>query len=446
MRPPPRATVLIALAAIAAVALTYFDALRIGFLLDDYLLLRARPWAELRQVWHSAWDITGATPAFYRPLAVWADAGAFAWLGFNERGLHLLALTELAIGAWLIGEFVRRETTSVWLGVYAAILIAVHPAISRSAGPWWYLQNHRLSLIATGLTLLLWVRQRRSLELAQWWPILACIIAGSWLKEDLLLLAPVLLIFQWWRSRTIGDVPAPSRLLTMQVTVGIAIWFSVRWWLLGRIAGTPIGGPDGTLIDQVRHAGRGLWLTFIRIAPMNGPVLTIHHIATALLAAISIVGCWQWRSGASAHSRLLMGYGIAAGLVFNSLVALASSHTRYHLITVGAVLWLVGIAAHWRDARAGVASATWRVVGAMALVCSFALVSRASIDVMRPCTPDNLQSDASLRAWLIGVPAWHDTWGVRWLDDKSARCANGTYLPVTEAIPDLISRLQRGER
>lgn len=177
-----RATIVVAAIALIAVGLTYFGTGNLGFFWDDYFLLRPRPWSELFRVWHGSWDATGIVPAFYRPLAVWTDTAAFAVFGFNEHALRACALLELATGAWLIGEFVRRESTSTWLGAYAAALYAVHPAVSASAGPWWFEQNHRLSVICVGAALLAWQSRRQTLSWLGWWPVHAWILAGSLFK------------------------------------------------------------------------------------------------------------------------------------------------------------------------------------------------------------------------------------------------------------------------
>lgn len=237
MKPYPRAAIVIAIVAILAVALTYFDAARLGFFWDDYLILRPRPWTELLRVWHGSWDTTGIVPLFYRPLAVWTDTAAFTLLGFDERWLRLTALVELGLGAWLVGLFVYREAASVWLGAFASALFAVHPAVSQSAGPWWFEQNHRFSVILVALALLAWQSRRSALTWISWWPIHLSILVGSWFKEDVLALAPLLLVLQWWRARVAADIPRLTPRFVAAVTAAWALWFGFRWWLLGVVAG-----------------------------------------------------------------------------------------------------------------------------------------------------------------------------------------------------------------
>lgn len=445
-----RATIVVAAIAIVVVALTYFDAGWLGFFWDDYLLLRPRPWSELLRVWHGSWDQTGIVPAFYRPLAVWTDTAAFAVFGFNEPALRACALLELAVGSWLIGEFVRRESASVWLGVFTAALYASHPAVSASAGPWWFEQNHRLSVICAGAALLAWQSRRAQTRWLAWWPVHLWILIGSWFKEDVLVLAPLVLLFQWWRARTTADLERPSARFVGQVGAAWAVWLGARWWLLGQIAGEPIGGPLGGWMDRAHHAVRGLWLTFGRVRAMQGEVAGVHQVTTVLLIAVSIAGLVAWRTNASARARVLMGYGLIAGLAFNAPVAVASFATRYHLIAIGAVLFLAGAAIASHDATAG-AARRWarRIVVPLtcaALLLCFSLSSRASVNFYRPCTRANLQLDDQLRDWLRRTDAWRDSWILPWLDAKARLCDANAYRRIDAVIPDVLRDVREGRR
>lgn len=445
MKRLPTATIVIALVAIIAVGLTYFDAARLGFFWDDYLILRPRHWSELLRVWHGSWDATGYSEPFYRPLAVWTDTAAFAAFGFNEPWLRLTALAELAAGALLIGEFVRRETASTAAGSYAALLYAIHPAVSQSAGPWWFEQNHRLSIICAGLALLAWQSRRAQLSWRHWWPVHAAILAGSWFKEDVVVLAPVLLLFQWWRARTLRDEPAPTLRFASHVAAGWAVWFLIRWSLLGSVIGRPIGGPTDEWTDRLHHAGRGLWLTFLRVRAMQGEVAPVHQVATVAMAIALIATVWIWRL-ASARARTLLGYGVIAGLICNVPVAFASFPTRYHLIALGAVLLLAGLALAWTDrARHSRGLASVRV-GCAVLAALLVFSSRANMQIYAPCTAANLHLDFQLRIWLERLPNWHDSWILSWLDVKRTRCAEGRYVAITEAIPDVLRDVREGRR
>ena len=440
-----RAAVVIALAAILAVAATYAGTGALGFFWDDYLLLRPRPWAELLRVWHGSWDITGYSPPFYRPLAVWADTAAFSLFGFNESWLRFVALAELAVGASLVGQFVRREGAGIWFGALAAVLYAVHPAVSASAGPWWFEQNHRLAVICAVTALLTWQSRRAALSWRAWWPVHVWILAGSLFKEDVLVLAPVLLLFQWWRARLLRDVPFPSLMFIGRISAGWAAWFMARWWLLGAIAGAPIGGPDGTLADAVRHGLRGMWRVFIEVRAMQGESLITHQIATLLLIVVSLAGVTAWWLGASNRARLLMGQGLALGLGANVLAAIASFPTRYHLMAIGGVLLLSGALVAWHDRFTGPRRPTVAIM-AVALALSFSTASRASVWLYRPCTSANLHLDTQLRVWLEGVPAWRSSWILPWLDEKAQRCADGRTVVLTDAIPDVLADVKAGRR
>lgn len=446
MRPTARATAVIALVASLVVTCAYAGSGPLGFIWDDYLLLRPRPWAELLQVWRGSWDTTGIVPVFYRPLAVWSDAAAFTLLGFNETALRAVALIEWAIGGWLIGLFVRREASSLPIGALATALYLAHPMAASSAGPWWFVQNHRLEVIAVACALLAWQSRRDTLTWRRWWPVHALILVAGLFKEDALMLAPVLLALQWWRSKTMRDVPAPTWRFAGAVAAGWAAWFVMRWQLLGAIAGTPIGGPDGTLGDQARHAVRGLWRVFIEMRAMQGEALDPHRLATMCVAGACLAGAAAWIRGASARARLLMGQGLVAALAFNLLVALASFPTRYHLIVLGATLWFCGAAAAWHDGATSNAGRAAAIAVGLVLVVTLTLASRTSMQIYRPCTPANLHLDVQLRDWIERTPAWRDTWILPWLDEKARRCASGQTVILSDAIPEVLADVREGRR
>lgn len=429
------------LAAAASVALTYAATGPLGLIWDDYIVLRPRDWSELLRVWHGSWDLSGIVPTFYRPLAVWTDTAAYYAFGFNEAALRFIALAQLAIGAALFGEFVRREADSLVLGAFAAAAYAAHPVVSASAGPWWFEQNHRLAVICVAAALLSWQSRRTSLAWISWWPAHAWILAGSLFKEDVLTLSPLLLVLQWWRARTMRDVARPSAVLIGATAGAGAAWFALRWWLLGAIASGPIGLAQPTTTDIAHNMGRGLWMTFVRIRPSFGraDVPLAHDVISVVLISALLIGAWMWRRGAAPTATLLMGYGAATALAFNVLVSIASSPTRYQFIAMGAVLFLAGVVAALTSARIATAAA-------IVVVLSLSAAARANISIYRACSVANIQLDIVVRDWFADNARWQNSWVLRWFDVKSDNCIAGGYIPIADAIPDVLRDVREGKR
>jgi hypothetical protein len=435
----------VAVTALAAVWITYFGTLRFDFIWDDYITLRPREWAELASVWHGPWDPTGLWPAFYRPLAVWADASAFSLLGFDAPALHTVALAELAIGAALAGRFVQRETDSLWLGIFTAALFAVHPAVSMSAGPWIFEQNHRLSVIAVTAALIAWQSRRGRVVFLGWWPVHAWILAGSLFKEDVWMAEPAILALQWWRSRTIGDIPEVSRRILLTTGAWCVAALTVRSVLLGGIAGWPMGAVTAQLADIVRHAIRGPVLTLIWFRGMDGQLTSWHFAASA--AACIVIGLALLtirRAPAGSRRTALAGTGAILLVSFGLPLVIASHPTRYHLLALGASIALAGCVALINSSRVG--HPRIAAIGAVVLVVLFAAVSRHNVGFYQPCAPDTRLTDISIRQWMGANPVWRSSWVLEWLDEKWRLCDAGAYRPFPEAMPELARSVRAGER
>ncbi len=213
MTTPPLSRPTLGLLAIGALALalaTHALTLRFALQPGDYALLRPFTQGESLAVLSGPWAAADSgLGAYYRPAAAILFGGLFEILGVHARWLHALALLEVAAVIWFAALFAAREG-GVRAGIVTGLLFAVHPllpgAASVSAGALATLT----SLALAGLALLRWQRARTDLRLLAWWPIFALIGIGTFVREDLIVLAPALLLLQWWRARNIGDVRPPN--------------------------------------------------------------------------------------------------------------------------------------------------------------------------------------------------------------------------------------------
>lgn len=410
----------------------------VPFIWDDFIVLRPHSWAELAGVWHGPWDPTGIVPAFYRPLSVWANAAGFAVAGFHPHLLLGIALVELAAGAALLGLVVTRETATPATGAFMAAAYALHPSVALSAGPIWFEQNHRWSVIAVAAALLAWQRVRADDTWRAWWPVHLWIWIGSLFKEDVLVTLPVIAAWQWWRARVDGGAPVRWRVHAPWLIVWTG-WMLARWWLLGTIAGRPFGGPD-TLADAAYSFALGPWSVLLRHRTFYWEQFAAHDWSVGIPA---LVGAWavlRWRT-LGGPARSLIGAGAIALVSYNVLLALGSSETRYHLLVAGAMLAVSG-AVHGLSVRHGN-----RIAAAVAIVALAAVAagSTATLRDLRPCTGTDLTLNDSTRGWLAGAGR-SDHWAFEWLDLKTRSCASGRAPAFIDAMPALAADIAAGRR
>ena len=256
-----------------------------GLVWDDVVALRARPAAEIAAAWTGPWVSAGVWPDFYRPLAIALYAAAFRLLGHNTVALHAANLTALLAGAWMLLAFVRRETESAPLALVAAALLVMHPETPSSLAAWISQQFHLAALLCTLSGALIWQRVRRRGTIA-WMLVLVPLTIGVLVKEDVLMVAPTLLAWQWIRRRMVGDVPAPTIVVLSLVAVWMAAYGVVRTLALGGL-----GGYDTPTLSR------------LALNVVAGPLFTFamqwtpsaHGLSAAIGVGLVLLAVFAWR-------------------------------------------------------------------------------------------------------------------------------------------------------
>ena len=419
----------IAVAAIVAVALLTAGMWQFGLHLDDYFMLRAHGWAELRRVWHGTWDTGQVWPDYYRPLAVWANAATFAITGFNVGALHIVVWVELVVMASLLGLFIRRELRSDIAGMFAAGLVIVQPAATASLG-WYFQQNHRWASIFFIAALLLWQRRRHTASAAAWWPIHLAVLAGCLFKEDVIVAEPVLIAWQWMRARWIGDVPAPPARMVAVMAGGCAAAALAHVWALGDV-GAEIGGRAVGLDGIARELVRNLYVGLIRFRDMHTATSGMQRTASALTALVWLGAIAAVGKGHTAGA-MLVGQGItlafAAAL---TMVVAAPWYMRHHVIAMGGVMIASGCLCLITELERG----RWlaRSTGC-ALLAACLLASRGNLLSYGPCSDKTLSDDAQMIDWIGMPPAPEFRRLPQWFDLKFQMCETGDRQHINDAF------------
>ena len=405
--------------AFAGVAAAYWKTLAFGFQYDDYHFVRPWTWAEWLQTLHGSWDPTKIESDFYRPITAAWFALRFELIGLNGVAAHAISLAAMIACACLAGLFVRRETQSDRAALFGAGLYAIHPAFAYSQAVWLTNQMHLLASVIVLASLLVWqrVRDRPAVE---WWPLVVLQLAAFGVKEDLVMLAPVLVALTILRRLMRGDVPRPPWPVVIGGIVLPAGCFWLRYTMLGRLGGY---GPPPHLDQAWTNFITGL-LGVFRQVPARRPWQGVASVfSQAVLAAGAIGGIIRRRE---AH---LLATGLVIAIFFDAPFVFVAKAEQYHLVALGAVLALAGaIDVIVSIAPRGLGRAA--AVAAMALASlSFLPPARSMADDFAPCSPITLRTDAIVLDWWVVPPEIQD-----WLRDKPAACREHRLVPLPAAL------------
>ncbi len=403
----------VVLASIAAAAAVYAPTLSHGFRYDDYFLFR--PWSvqELVGVWTATWDPTGISVPFYRPLTSWWYAASFWALGVNAQALHAVSLAIHTACAVMVYAFLRRESLPPLTCGFGAALYAVHPSLVYAQAAWLTNQMHLLASLGVLASLLVWQRLRAR-PAAAWWVLVPLSAAVFLIKEDTVMLLPVLAVLtglrRWWRERDVG----PALLLLAVVALAIpAILIVSRRLLLGEIGGYGLPSATGAWDLYVR----GL-RSVLRILPSSRPWQdAAGACATAALVLLPLAAM-AWRR--TARGVYVGTSGLVLTLGFNLPFTLVSKVEQYHLLALGGVILIAGVA----DALWAALASRWGktlLVGAFGFtLVSFGGLARHIAGDFEPCHPIMLDTDQLAKGWWLVPDEIED-----FIDRKADDCRAG---------------------
>ncbi|MBP8273173.1 MAG: hypothetical protein KAY59_02025 [Acidobacteria bacterium] len=377
----------------------YGHTLSYGLVWDDFAALRPRPIAALLGAWTGAWDPDGIWPMYYRPLSIALYDGMFRWLGHNTAALHAVNLAGVFGAAMLLRTFVVRETRSAIVGLCAGALLVLHPETPASLAAWISQQFHLAALLAVLAALLTWQHMRHE-AVTRWWLVLAVLTVGLLVKEDVLMVAPTLLVWQAMRARLARDVPRPSRGIVTMVAVWIVGYVLWRTFALGPMAGYREQSASRLLLNMIDGPIFAFGLQWIPRA---------HVVSSASGAGVIVIAALAWR--ARAHARpdivLLALYGVVLGFFANLPLVLASGHTRLYLMipaaamTLAALLSLAGT-----GLTAGGRRLTRAALFALGVwLAALGTANRLHTDAFSPCAPETLERNHEATTWGVASDA-----------------------------------------
>lgn len=405
--------------ALLATLASYAQTLRFGFRYDDYHVLRPTTAAELVQVLHGSWDPTQIESAFYRPLTAWWYALRFELFGLNAVAQHALSLAGMIACATLVGLFVWRETESRRAALFAAALYAVHPSLAYSQAVWLTNQMHLLASLVVLLALLAWQRARTRPPSA-WWPIAVLQLVGFGIKEDLVMLAPLLLMLTAVRRLMRRDVPWPAWPV---IAIGLAFpvgLFALRYEMLGRLGGY---GPTPSADHAWTNFSTGLVRVFRQLPAKRPWEPFVSAFSQAVVASGVVLGFVRRRE---VH---LLVSGIVLAVAFDAPFVFVSKAEQYHLIALGAVLALTG-AIEVLIALVPPRVPQLAVTSALAVaLLPFVPLTRNIAEDFAPCSAITLRTDDIVVDWWVVPPEIQD-----WLRGKAAACRAGTLVPLPRAL------------
>ena len=460
----------VAAAAGLGIALAYGGRIDGGFYYDDYHLVR--PWSdyELRRAWLGSWDPTGIEPAFFRPLTAILFAARFHVFALNATGMHYASLLGHGTCAVLVAWFLRREGAALPLSAFGAWLYAVHPAFPHAQVSWLTNQMHLAQSLVVLAALLAW-QSARDRHPAWWAPVAALAAVAFLVKEDGIMLLPVLAALTALRTAILGArVPRGWPALLGSAIAILAVLLAFRQARLGRLGGYRVPGLRAFVPNYLKgiESAFFLWPTTriwqavasvigasavlgalwsarrrtdrraLRLAGFGLAIALLLNVPAALHSRVSYsIVAWQGLASGVAIGVLALGLGaalwsrerfplflIAAGtavaLGFDAPFVLVSKREQYHLIALGSVLAMAGAAQAMCALPARPVRRRFCGVVLVAATLPFPLLARHLAGDFLACSPPVLTADQGVKGWWVVPPEIK-----AWIDLKAERCAAG---------------------
>ena len=387
-----RTAELAAIIAIAAVGTwgVYRHTLEYGFDYDDYQFTKPFTSAEIRDAFTGPWDRTGIQVPFYRPLTIAFYAARFEAFGLNSRAHHALSLVLFSVATVAAGVLAWRMTGRASAGALAAVFFVVHPSMPYAQAVWPTNQMHLLeSLVVLGA--LWWWNGIRGRPLVWWLPLLAAAIVAFLIKEDGIMLLPVIVVVHWLR-RWIAEpqLPPPPRTFIVLSILLIAVLVGGRTAALAGLGGYGRPTPERALRNFVAGLDR-----VFRMVPPDRPWQTLASWFATLAPLVALA---SWRR-VPPHVRFLLAAGFALAVLFNLPFVFVTKLEQMHLVALGAVLVLAAsIVSIAHGARGRGLSAALMVCGAAGAV-PMAFVARDISTDFAPFGPIVRAHDQIVQGW-----------------------------------------------
>jgi hypothetical protein len=325
---------------------------------------------------------------------------------------------------------VWRETNRPYTAAVATLLYAIYPAFVYSQAIWLTNQMHLLASLVVLVALLVWQRACRVGRSAWWWLLVLQLVAFG-LKEDTIMLLPLVFALTWLRRWMRGDIRMPP---VSVLLAGAVLLLALPYWRYVAL-GRHLGGYGMPTFDKgLNNLAKGLGVFLQRPAkrPWQG---VANWYSLACLGLGTLAGAFRRNS----TSLYVIGSGVFIFACFNLPFYLVAKGEQVHLLGLGCVVVLAGSldALHtaWtaKPLRQAVGAA-----GAVAALC-FLPVTRSIATDFAPCNPNTLYTDDIALGWWV-VP-----YEIKeWLRQKPATCKAGASLvPLNQALPTVTWALSR---
>jgi len=324
---------------IALVAfLAFANSLGNYFMLDDFWNLdwsSKLKWSEVFQpfrfggheeygrYWFNASRINGHSgEAYFRPLVSVVYKSVGAVFGLDARAYHfssvaLHVLTSLIV-LWLARMFFRRREPAF----VVALAFAVHPAHAEPVQ--WLAANTHLIVGPFYLLALGFFLRSRDVDGRPWHFAVAviCCVAALCSHELAVTLPAVLLLADWWRTKSVAPVPGEFRRITRRIlpfaliTAAYLAWhFDVLRDMQSQMAGSSylhdLSNPPEfarTALFQLTYGLSHLFLPF-PFAPIDAhdvePWIGKIPLAAVCVAILALLS-WLWIRMGGRDSRMLL--------------------------------------------------------------------------------------------------------------------------------------------
>ena len=370
---------------VAAVAITFANAIGNGFVYDDQLVIVDDPAVRLPLS-------AGVEGLYYRPLRTLSYRLDYALGGMDPRVFHLSNVLHHGVVVLLVWLVLAALGSSSWAALAGALVFAVHPvqadAVTYAAG-----RRDVLCGLFYALGVLAYVRHRRSGRAGPLVLAAVAYVLAILAKEMAVTLPIVCVLIDRFAARRAGAVAAgrPPRWTTRRLAVlsalaavgALALALTYGGHLLHLATERPWhGGSFGANVATVAR----VWTKYLQLVlfprvlsadysydgfPVSTSLLDPRAVASILvLAAIAAVGWQSWRHG----GRLGLGLAWAAValLPVSHLVPFRELLAEHYLYVpmMGVALAVTGIvdavAGRWPARRRWLAAATALVIAALA--------------------------------------------------------------------------------